>query len=297
MDAGELLRAQERLSRAGVQSPAADIKSIADFVTNGRPLSQEDMGCVLSLVERREKREPIERIFGKSKFFDLEFELTENIFKPCFETECTTEYALIYAENLGRQVKILDLGTGTGCILISLLAKLPEAVGVGVDINPESIELAKRNAQRHGVSDRATFQLSDWTNDIHETFDIIISNPPRIPEKLISALVREVAEYDPKEALNGGDDGLLFYRRLAADFRRIGKRDAFCVIQAGDIIAEQAKNIFVKNGFSDVVIRRDYKYSANCITFRNIEKNQSSFVKGPPSIKAMLDKFLNFWWR
>lgn len=283
----ELAEAERRLASAGVQTPSKDIKEITRFISKASSLTREELDSVLDLAKRREKREPIERILGQAKFFDLEFELTENVFKPSFETETTAEYALIHAESLGGQVKILDLGTGTGCILISLLAKLPKATGVGVDINTESIELAKRNAQRHGVSDRATFQLSDWTNDIHEIFDIVISNPPRIPERLIPALVREVAEYDPKEALNGGKDGLLFYSRLAENFRRIAKRDAFCVIQAGDIIIEQAKKIFVKNGFSDVFIRRDYKYSSNCISFRNNEKIQLSFIE------YMLKKFLS----
>jgi release factor glutamine methyltransferase len=287
---GELARAQERLRLAGVQSPAVDIKRITDFVTNGAPPSPKDINSILSLIQRRENREPIERILSQAEFFGLEFELTENVFKPGFETETTAEYALICAEELGRPVRILDLGTGTGCILIALLKKLPEATGLGVDINPGSLQLAKRNAQKHNVSDRAEFHFSDWTDDVHETFDIIISNPPRIPEKFIPALVREVAEYDPKEALNGGKDGLLFYRRLAGEFRRIAKKDAVCVIQAGEIIMAQAKNIFVQNGFSDVLIRRDYKYSPNCITFRNSERQ-------PTVTKSALDKFLNFWGR
>jgi release factor glutamine methyltransferase len=286
----ELARAQERLRIAGVQSPAVDVKRITDFVTNGSAPTPKDVHSILSLIQRRENREPIERILCQSEFLGLEFELTRGVFKPGFETETTAEYALIYAEELGRPARILDLGTGTGCILIALLNKLPDATGVGVDINPESLHLATRNAQKHNVSDRAEFHFSDWTDGVHETFDIIISNPPRIPEKLIPALVREVAEYDPQEALNGGKDGLLFYRRLASDFRRIAKKDAVCFIQAGEIIVAEAKNIFVKSGFSDVQIMRDYKYSPNCISFRN-DEGRLSHRKFP------LDKFLNFFER
>ena len=259
---------KERLLRAGVQNPDQDIERITEFVTNGGPVTLENEERILNLLKRRENREPIERIIGYSKFLDHAFELADGVFKPNFETETTTEHALILAEKFDRPVRILDLGTGTGCILISLLKNLPAATGVGVDLNQAALDLAQRNAEKHQVADRCEFYLSDWTEGIDGTFDIIVSNPPRIPQKLIPSLVTEVAKYDPREAIDGGKNGLLFYERLAKSFHKIAHKDTVCIIQAGEIIIEKAASIFAKNSFSDIQIWRDYKYAPNCISFK-----------------------------
>lgn len=268
---------KERMRRAGVQNPDKDIDALTYFVTGGAPVDADNIGTILSLAERRVRREPIERIIREAEFFNFQFGLIDGVFKPGFETETTVEYGLILAEEFRRPIRILDLGTGTGCILLSLLKMLPHSTGVGVDINSKCLNLAKQNALKFGLQDRADFKYSDWMTNIQDKFDVVISNPPRIPKRLISRLVREVAEYDPADALDGGDDGLEFYHRTALDFRKIATADAVCILQVGELLAEQAMNIFKKHQYADVTLRRDYKLSLNSITFRNCEVPPSVF--------------------
>ncbi|MDY0028982.1 MAG: peptide chain release factor N(5)-glutamine methyltransferase [Pseudobdellovibrionaceae bacterium] len=275
----QLLQAQKRLKIAGVADPFEDIKKITEYVTKAQLTIGEHNQAVLALIERRINREPLERIFGASEFFGYEFELSEAVYRPCQETETTVEHALLIAEKFDKPLNILDLGTGSGCMLISLLKKLPNAKGTGVDISLEALDLAKRNAERNGVSNRVSFIQTDWTSNLNETFDIIISNPPRIPRNLVPKLVREVSEYDPSEALNGGDDGLLFYRRLAEDFRKIAKNDTVCIVQVGQMLLDQICYIFKDESFSGMRIGRDYKYSPNCVIFMNSKEKESVFNK------------------
>ncbi len=262
---------KEEMSQAGVQDPAKDISIISAYVSE-KAGSREDAAwedTLIPLLERRIKREPWERIVGRADFFEKSYQLTPNVFKPAFETETVVEHALIAAEALNRPLRILDLGTGTGCMLITLLSKLPHATGVGVDITDDAVALATQNAQAHSVSDRARIIKSDWTSALDETFDIIVSNPPRIPSPLISSLVKEVSEYDPWDALDGGPDGLLFYERLAKDFRRIATPEGRAFLQVGSIIAPQAARLFASYGYGDVALKTDYKYAPNCVTFCN----------------------------
>lgn len=262
---------KKELTQAGVQDPRKDIETIKAYLreTHGDTDDAKWEAAFHALLQRRLQREPCERITGRAHFFEDEFRLTPHVFKPGFETETTVEYAMLAAEAMNRPVHILDLGTGTGCMLITMLKQLPHATGVGVDITDEALSLATENAARHGVADRAQFIKSDWTAGLDDTFDIVISNPPRIPGALIPELVKEVSAYDPWAALDGGPDGLEFYERLAQDFRRIGKPDAQAFIQVGQIIAPQAAHVFVRYGYGGVALKTDYKYAPNCVTFHN----------------------------
>jgi release factor glutamine methyltransferase len=125
-------------------------------------------------------------------------------------------------KNHGQPLLLLDLGAGTGCILITLLAELPEAVGVAVDISPGALRVARENAERHGVEARADFRLGSWFEPINpsESFDLIVSNPPYIPESDIESLALEVRNYDPFIALSGGDDGLLAYKMILNEMKK-----------------------------------------------------------------------------
>lgn len=249
------------LSAVGVERPDKELEKMLAY-------SGDNVLLFESVLERRLKREPLERIFGSARFYDLDFKMADNVFKPGFETETTMEYGLIFLEKREAPVRILDLGTGTGCILLSLLKNLPHATGTGVDCNEHALEIAKENADTHGLSDRATFYKSDWLDEITDgPFDLIISNPPRIPTAAIPHLVREVSNYDPKESLDGGPYGIEFYRRTAEKFRELAKPDGLGVIQVGSIVAANALDLFQRHGYTSAEIRRDYKMSPNCICF------------------------------
>jgi len=133
---------------------------------------------------------------------------------PRPETETLVEAALA-AFGRGEPGRILDLGTGTGCLLLAALSEFPSATGLGVDIAPKAVEAARSNAERLGLSGRAAFAVSDWDAEVEGEFDLILSNPPYIPRREIAALDPEVRLHDPARALDGGEDGLSAYRRLA----------------------------------------------------------------------------------
>lgn len=279
---------KKEMAAAGVHDPAKDIDALYRYMqeTSGPPDGPAWAARFQTLLKRRVAREPLERIIGRADFFEAAYSLTPHVYKPATETETTVEHALIAAEALDRKLRILDLGTGTGCMLITLLRQLPDATGVGVDITDEALSLARLNAERHQVADRADFLHSDWTNDVQGPFDIIISNPPRIPRVMIPALVKEVSAHDPWVALDGGEDGLLFYERLARDFRRIAAPVVQAFIQVGNITAPQVAQLFTSHGYGDVRIKTDYKYAPNCVAFTN----------KPLRHKGTIGGWLSKWW-
>src|SRR5206468_1548796 len=148
----------------------------------------------------------VSRIRGFREFYSLEFLIGPATLDPRPDTE-TLVSAALRLRVPGKPVRILDLGTGSGCILLSLLSAWPEARGVGVDIAADALEVAARNAERLGLTDRVTFQRGDWCQGLTDRFDIIVANPPYIPDDEIQRLAPEVAEYDPPVALCGGKDG------------------------------------------------------------------------------------------
>lgn len=167
-------------------------------------------------LARRLKGEPLSRIKGMREFWSLPFQLNENTLDPRPESELIIEAVLKW---VGLRIKepwrLLDLGTGSGCLLISLLHELKNASGVGVDIEENALSMARKNAELNGVLPRARFQLSNWGEGICEKFDIIVSNPPYIPLQEKEALEKAVLNYDPAQALFGGEDGLKCYALLA----------------------------------------------------------------------------------
>jgi release factor glutamine methyltransferase len=176
------------------------------------------------LVQRRLAREPISRILGRRGFFGREFDLSPATLDPRPESETLIEVALDQlagSRERDRPMRILDVGTGSGCLLVTLLAELPGARGIGTDIDPAALEVAARNAERHGVEARASFIAEGSLSAIAGPFDLLISNPPYIKTAEVSRLEPEVSIYDPHLALDGGPDGLAMYREIAANLRRL----------------------------------------------------------------------------
>lgn len=215
--------------QAGLATPELDARLLACHATG---LTHEDFvgGDDLALptgaasrlegfIARRLAGEPVSRLTGAREFYGRPFHLDRHTLDPRADTETLIEALLALVDEngwRGRPLKLLDLGTGSGCILVTLLAELPLATGFGSDVSAGALAVAAANACRHGVEARARFVAADWLDGIGGRFDLIVSNPPYIAAGEIAGLAPEVARFDPKLALDGGSDGLDSYRRIAA---------------------------------------------------------------------------------
>lgn len=216
---------RRRLEAAGVDTPVFDARllletgagvSRLDILTDPRrPLSEAQVEAVLELAARRERREPIAYILGRKSFWSLDLAVSGAVLVPRPDTELLVETALaaIPAEAPAR---VLDLGVGSGAILLAILSERPNASGVGVDISADALAVAQTNARVLGLEARAEFRQGDWWSAIDERFDVIVSNPPYIARGELASLAPEVARYEPAIALDGGEDGLDAYRAILA---------------------------------------------------------------------------------
>jgi release factor glutamine methyltransferase len=228
-----LVTAAARLNAAGVPEPRLEARVLAAAalgLTREAMLAHGDAvvdataaARLAGYVSRRSAGEPTARILGCKEFWSLEFEVTADTLVPRPETETLVEAALARVSERGAALSVLDLGTGTGCLLLALLSELPNARGLGVDLNPGAVAVAQRNAATLGLAGRATFACGDFaeTPGAGQQFHIVLSNPPYIPDGDIAGLSREVARFDPRMALAGGPDGLAAYRVLAARLPRL----------------------------------------------------------------------------
>ncbi len=238
-----LLEAARVLRSAGVPDSRLDAGSLLAHVldcdrtfiiTHAEDLlSHEELGRFKVLVERRAGGEPLQYIVGHQEFFGLDFEITPSVLIPRPETELLVETALeLTSEDLPQ---ICDVGTGSGCIAISLLYKLHSAHAVALDISGEALQVAVRNAQKHSVDNRIEFKLSDCFNEIEKEprFDLVVSNPPYVAENSMSGLQREVRDHEPRLALTPGGDGLAVIKRLIAEGHLVLKSGGHLLIEIG----------------------------------------------------------------
>jgi release factor glutamine methyltransferase len=224
-------RAQRAIARnlaaSGVERPYADARILlcvalgidhAELIRN--PVCPIGLGAATleTFVARRLKREPVSRIIGQRDFWQSHFKISPAVFDPRPETEALVEAALDYAALFPRdRWRILDLGTGSGAILCSLLQCLPGSSGVGVDRSHEACVIAAENCASLGFGQRACIVCSDWTHALRGRFDMVVSNPPYVAKAEFVSLPPEVRNHDPPLALNGGEDGLAAYREIISD--------------------------------------------------------------------------------
>lgn len=220
---GIIRQAAKRLDLRGIATAALDARLLLQFATGmshadivAEPdliLAPDVIRQYWALIERRCAFEPVSRILGQREFYGRAFRVTPAVLDPRADTETLIDVALPLAA--GR-CRILDLGTGSGAIIVTLLAEHPEAQGVATDISAAALQVAMVNAEAHGVTRRITFLQSDWFASVVGQFDLIVSNPPYIRSGDIAGLPVDVRDHDPLSALDGSADGLAAYRRIAA---------------------------------------------------------------------------------
>lgn len=188
------------------------------------------------LVDRRVKGEPVARIIGEKEFWGLSFKLSKGTLVPRPETETLVATALDEITGRGMRfepLRLLDLGTGSGCILLALLSELPNATGLGIDLSPDAVAMATANAKRLALDGRSRFAVGDWAKEISDTYDVIAANPPYVEDAALPGLPVEVIGHDPRMALAGGPDGLGAYRAVVPKLPGLLRPAGFAVLEFG----------------------------------------------------------------
>ena len=218
------------------------------YLNFARGLTDAEVDQVRQLVKRRGQREPLQHLLGTTSFCGLELKVNPCVLVPRPETEALAEHAWQFlAKRQAGASAVLDFGTGSGCLAITLAVRCPHARLHALDVSAEALAIARENAAAHGVAERIAFCLGDGFAALapEQTFDLIIANPPYVPTAEIAALMPEVRDHDPRVALDGGPDGLEFYRRLAATARdRLRAEDGRMMLEFGDGQAERLRDVF-----------------------------------------------------
>lgn len=232
---------------------ALSLDHTALVANDSRILNDQEAQALSALAVRRLGREPIARIRGEKEFWSLNFKLSPATLVPRPETEILVEAALAAIDltsSRAKPLRIADLGTGSGAILLALLSELPSAIGIGCDISEEALAIAAENANSLGFAARSEFVLSDFTDGLHGPFDLVVSNPPYIATGELAALSMDVRAYDPHAALDGGADGLSCYRRIAGSVGAILSPDGVVALEIGAGQAKAVTAIFEAAGFA-----------------------------------------------
>lgn len=273
---GSLLgEAASELSRAGFAEPRRAARRLVASSLDLTPaellghseqaLDEQQTGRVRLALHRMAEREPLSRILGRREFWGLEFALSADTLDPRPETETVVEAVLRRVLNRDAPLRFLDLGTGTGCILLALLSEFPAAIGFGVDIALGAVMTAAGNAAALGLGERAHFLVGDWGTAISGRFDVIASNPPYIAGAALADLPPEVALHDPCLALDGGADGLGAYRSLAFDLLQLLNQGGVFVCEVGLGQAPAVAAMLRASGLAIEGCQRDLAGIARCV--------------------------------
>lgn len=221
------------------------------FLERNKIASEKEVNEYRQVIEKRKEHIPLQHITGIQEFMGLDFFVNENVLVPRQDTECLVENVLPYVKNK----KILDMCTGSGCIIISIKKLGDTDDCTGVDISEKALEVAGKNAVSNKVN--ISFIKSDMFENVTGKYDIIVSNPPYIRPEVIKTLEPEVREHDPMLALDGGADGLSFYRILAKEGKKYLRKSGMIFMEIGYDQGRTVKEIFESEGFKDVVIKKD----------------------------------------
>jgi release factor glutamine methyltransferase len=273
-----LLELTEQLAAAGIEDArseawlllsAATGRSRAELIAGAAPpLSPAEEERLEALAARRLAREPMAYILGTREFWSLPLQVTPAVLVPRPESETVVEAALAEIAGRAAPLRILDLGTGSGCLLLALLSELPHASGLGIDRSAAALAIAGTNAKRLGLAGRAAFREGDWGRGVEGRFDLIISNPPYVARTDRESLAPEVRAFEPEGALFAGPDGLSAYHALAPDCARLLADDGVVSLEIGQGQGASVARIMRQHGLALVASRPDLGGIERCLIFR-----------------------------
>ena len=274
------------LTIAGVENPQVDARRLLAHVLQVTPQSlaignigsgflfcTEQQAAFTDLVVRRVRREPVSRILGWRGFWTLELRLNTETFDPRPETETVVETLLEHVVKRQAPYSLLDLGSGSGNLLLALLSELQNATGVGVDIAAGAVSIARINAAAAGLATRARFQVGNWGKGLSGVFDVIMANPPYIAESDMCSLSPEVVHFDPPRALVGGSDGLAAYRAIAPSLTRLLSSQGVVALEIGQGQASAVKEMMKGNGLAFLDSRSDLSGITRCLLFCRADRS------------------------
>lgn len=271
-----LSAAKSALAEKGHPTPALDARLLLQQAAGvshetliadpQRPVSPEARARFLDFLDRRLAGEPVSRILGEREFYGRAFRITPATLDPRPDTETLIEAALGFMP-AGRACRIIDLGTGSGIIGVTLLAERPEALAVMTDISADALAVAEANARRHGVLARASFARGSWFAGAEGRFDLVLSNPPYIPQAILPTLAPEVRNFDPAGALVAGSDGLQAYREIARAAGPFLAPGGHLIVEIGEGQAFDIEGIFRAHGFAPAGRWRDLARYVRCLAF------------------------------
>ena len=214
-------------------------------------------------IRRRSKNEPVAYILGEKEFWSKKFIVNKDTLIPRPETELLVEKLVKLFK--GKKISILDIGTGSGCIILSLLSNLEKSVGLGVDVSNKAILIANKNAKRHELSNRVKFLNKSFESIFSKKFDLIVSNPPYIERKNIKNLSEDIKRFEPIMALDGGHDGLDLIKKVIYKSKRILKIKGTLALEIGNEQIKKVSKILVDNNFRIIHVIKDYKNNVRCV--------------------------------
>ena len=278
--------------RRGLEAPALDARIIighalglnhtALTTQSSRVLTPDDAGAIAELSARRLAREPVARIVGRKEFWGLPFTVNADTLVPRPETETVVEAALAALDCDGRKssaLHIIDLGTGSGALLLALLSELPRAYGIGTDISFAALRCAGDNADIFELSARVSFVVCDYGSALAGSADVIVSNPPYVARADIAGLQAEVRDFDPRRALDGGPDGLDGYHAIASDARRLLSPGGILVVELGQGQRDAAASIFAATGLEPVAAQHDLSGIPRALVMREPHEGSTFLVR------------------
>jgi release factor glutamine methyltransferase len=259
--------ARDRLKAAQIDSPVIDARILVeaaceatrtDIITDPyRAVTPQQTATLTGYLERRERREPVARIIGRKGFWKIMLNVDSNVLIPRPDTEVVVDMAL---KSTGEEeaLRVLDLGVGSGAIILAILAERPRATGLGIDVSEEALAVARENASQLGLEGRLALLRGDWTWGLADgEFDVVVSNPPYIATDEIETLEPEVKHHEPRLALDGGPDGLDAYRTLAPEILRVLKPGGLFLVEIGWTQSEAVMSLFKAAGAFNVVTVKD----------------------------------------
>ena len=270
------------MKAAGLDTPVLDARLIVQhalgiswdtlYLKEDQPLSSDEKARLESQLARRAAHEPVSRIVGRRHFWTLDLAVSPETLDPRPDTESLIETVVQTIPDRTQALRVLDLGTGTGAILLALLAEYPNATGLGIDRSEGALTVARANADSHGLSPRVVFSAGDWTQGVEGPFDLIVSNPPYIESRHLPGLPPEVREHDPMLALDGGADGLDAYRAIIPGVPALLAPGGLAVFEIGQGQGDAVTRIAREASLEPAGSRRDLGGIERALSFKAARK-------------------------